>query len=245
MRAIILAAGRGNRLAPLTDDRPKPLVEVLGRSMLMRTLDRLREVGIDDSAVVIVTGYRANMIEDLVKRERLACELVFNPRWHDYQNCHSLLVARDALRGGPFLQFDGDVVFDGKVLPRMIEPRDTAALAVEVRPMPNEEAMKAVVAEDGTLLELSKTLDAARSIGEYIGITRLDEATAELVFDDLASFEALGLTHEYYDHSYHRLALSRRARFNIVDIADCEAMEVDDLADLQRVESQLRSHGLA
>jgi hypothetical protein len=65
------------------------------------------------------------------------------------------------------------------------------------------------------------------------------------VFDDLASFEALGLTHEYYDHSYHRLALSRRARFNIVDIADCEAMEVDDLADLQRVESQLRSHGLA
>ncbi|MBK7825699.1 sugar phosphate nucleotidyltransferase, partial [Nannocystis sp.] len=85
------AAGRGNRLAPLTDDRPKPLVEVLGRSMLLRTLDRLREVGVHDSAVVIVTGYRANMIEELVKREGLACELVFNPRWHDYNNCHSLL----------------------------------------------------------------------------------------------------------------------------------------------------------
>jgi len=93
------------------------------------------------------------------------------------------------------------------------------------------------------LLELSKTLDAARSIGEYIGITRLDAATGELVFADLARFAAEGITHEYYDHSYHRLAETRAARFGIVDVADCEALEIDDLADLRRAEAKLAARG--
>lgn len=245
MRAIILAAGRGVRLAPLTDDRPKPLVEVLGRSLLLRTIDRLREVGIDDRAVVIVTGYREAMIRAVMEREGLACELVHNPRWAEWNSWHSLHVARAALAGGPFLQFEGDVVFDERVLPRMLAAPGGAALAVEVRPMPDDEAMKAVVDERGILRELSKTLDAARSIGEYIGITRLDAATGAQVFDDLARFEAEGITHEYYDHSYHRLAVAGQASFGIVDVADCEALEIDDLADLRRAEAKLTARGAA
>lgn len=243
MRAIILAAGRGSRLAPLTDDRPKPLVEVLGRSLLLRTVDRLREAGIEDRDVVIVTGYRADMIEAVMRKEGLRCELVANARWHDWNSFNSLLVARDALRGSDFLQFEGDVVFDERVLPRVLGAPGGAVLAVEVRPMPDEEAMKAVVDDAGALRELSKTLDAARSIGEYVGITRLDAATAELVFDDLARFEAEGITHEYYDHSYHRLAVAGAARFGIVDIADCEALEIDDTVDLRRAEQRLRQSG--
>lgn len=239
MRAIILAAGRGSRLAPLTDDRPKPLVDVLGRSLLLRTIDRLREVGIEERQVVIVTGYRAEMIDAVVQREGLRCEQVFNPHWNDWNNFYSLLVAREASRGEAFLQFDGDVVFDAQVLPRMLAT-DGAALAVEVRPGLDAEAMKAVTGADGYLSELSKTLDPTRAVGEYVGITKLDAASAAVVFDDLARFEAEGITHEYYDHAYHRLAVSRRVRIEIVDIADCEAMEVDDVADLQRVEARLR-----
>lgn len=240
MRAIILAAGRGSRLAPLTDDRPKPLVDVLGRSLLLRTIDRLREVGIDDRAVVIVTGYRADMIEAVMRRQGLRCELVANPRWHDWNNFYSLLVAREALRGEPFFQFDGDVVFDGRVLPRMLAGPGTS-LAVEMQSNMGPEPMKVVVGPDGALAELSKTLDPTRAIGEYVGITRIDAAVGELLFADLERFEAEGLTHEYYDHSYHRLARSGRARFGIVDVSDCQALEVDDLADLERAEAQLQA----
>lgn len=243
MRAVILAAGRGARLAPLTDDRPKPLVEVLGRSLLLRTLDRLREAGIDDRAVIIVTGYREAMIRQVVAREGLGCELVYNPRWADWNNWYSLRVARDALRGEAFLQFDGDVVFDAPLLPRMLAGSG-AAIAVEVRPMPDDEAMKAE-ASDGLLRGLSKQLPAARAIGEYIGITRLDEAAAQAVFADLDQFEAEQITHEYYDHSYHRLASSGRVDFRVVDVADCRAYEVDDVADLQRAEARLTARGAA
>ena len=58
MKAVILAAGKGTRLAPLTDDRPKPLVEVGGRALLMRALDRLADVGVADGDVIVVGGYR-------------------------------------------------------------------------------------------------------------------------------------------------------------------------------------------
>lgn len=244
MRAIILAAGRGSRLAPLTDDRPKPLVEVLGRSLLLRTLDRLREVGIDDSDVILVTGYRADMIDAVVEREGLRCRQVFNPRWHDWNNFYSLLVAREALGGAAFLQFDGDVVFDAQVLPRMLAGPSTS-LAVELQANMGPEPMKVVVGADGYLRELSKTLDPARAIGEYIGITRIDAAVSELLFADLERFPAEGIPHEYYDHSYHRLALSGQARFGIVDVTDCEALEVDDVADLERAEARLRASAAA
>ncbi|MBK9757262.1 MAG: phosphocholine cytidylyltransferase family protein [Nannocystis sp.] len=239
VRAIILAAGRGSRLAPMTDDRPKPLVDVLGRSLLLRTLDRLRSVGIQDRDIVIVTGYRADMIDAVMEREQLRCVRVFNPRWHDWNNFYSLLIAREAVGGEGFLQFDGDVVFDDQVLPRMLGARDGAALAVDVRRDLDAEPMKAVVGPDGYLRELSKAVDPARALGEYIGVTRLDAASAACIFDDLARFEAEGLTHEYYDHAYHRVAAAGQVRIGIVDISDCEALEVDDLADLARAEARL------
>ena len=100
MKAVILADGRGSRLAPLTDDRPKPLVSVGGRPLLLRTIGRVTQLGIPDRDVVIVTGYREEMVSALLRREGLGCRVVYNPRWFDYNSWHSLWVAREALIGG-------------------------------------------------------------------------------------------------------------------------------------------------
>ncbi|MGB0514465.1 MAG: N-acetylmuramate alpha-1-phosphate uridylyltransferase MurU [Wenzhouxiangellaceae bacterium] len=61
MRAMLLAAGRGERMRPLTDTRPKPLLEVHGRSLIERQIDRLREAGLDE--IVINLGWRGHQIE--------------------------------------------------------------------------------------------------------------------------------------------------------------------------------------
>ena len=65
MRAMILAAGLGTRLRPLTDDRPKALVEIAGRTLLDITLSRLREIGIRD--VIINVHHYADMIGEYLK----------------------------------------------------------------------------------------------------------------------------------------------------------------------------------
>lgn len=244
MKAVILAAGRGTRLAPLTDDRPKPLVEVGGRPLLLRTLERVIQAGIAPRDVVIVTGYRENMVAELMRREGLACKLVTNPRWFDWNSFYSLAVAKEALAGAPFLQFEGDVLFDQQILPRLLEATFPAVLAVEVKPMPDAEAMKArVIGDDRKLIALSKEEDPARSIGEYVGIARISADVAKLVFDDLDRFVDEGITHQYYDHSYHRLAAAGTAAFHAVDVADCQAIEIDDPTDLARAEVLLRAQG--
>lgn len=244
MKAVILAAGRGTRLAPLTDDRPKPLVEVGGRPLLLRTLERVKQAGIPDNDVVIVTGYRENMVAELMKREGLRCKLVTNPRWYDWNSFYSLAVAKEALAGAPWLQFEGDVLFDDKILPRLLTSPYPGALAVEVKPMPDAEAMKArVVGPDRKIVALSKEEDPAQSIGEYVGIARVTAEVAKLVFDDLDKFVDEGITNQYYDHSYHRLAERGAAAFHAVDVSDCQAIEIDDPKDLANAEQILRAQG--
>jgi choline kinase len=241
MKAVILAAGRGTRLAPLTDDRPKPLVEVGGRSLLLLAMDRLAEVGVAGSDVIVVTGYREDMVARHVADAGFTPTLVTNPRYADWQNFHSLLVARHAVAGEPFLQIDGDVLFDGTLLPMLVAAPGPGVLAVDVRPHLDDETMKvAVAAGTDVVVEVAKGLDPARSLGEFIGISRIDPPLAAEVWDELARFPAAGLTQEYYERAYNDLSRRGRGPFRALDVSSARTIEIDDLADLERAEALRR-----
>jgi choline kinase len=235
LKAVILAAGVGSRLAPLTADRPKVLVEVAGRSFLLRQLDRLAEAGIAARDVVVVGGYRIDQIRAELARADRPCKLVMNERFDTWQNFYSLLVAAPELSGADFLQLDGDVLLDEALLPSMIASRADAALAVDRGAELDDDAMKVQLDERGRVVAVSKQLQGGA--GEYLGIAKLTAAAAREVFADLGRFPALGLTHEYYDHSYHRLA--DRVGFEVVDAGAGAVIEIDDLADLRRAEALL------
>lgn len=239
MKAVVLAAGMGSRLLPLTHDRPKPMVAVGGTPLLVRALDRLAEVGIAGANVIVVTGYRREVLEAGVTAAGHAPTFVFNEKYEPWNSFYSLACARDAVAGDAFLTIEGDVLFDGTVLPRVLAARGPGVLATVVRPDCDAEAMKVIADADGRARALAKTLDPALSMGEFIGIARIDGALAGEVFDDLARFVDEGITHQYYDHSYHRLAERGAGPFYVEDIADCLAVEIDDLDDLARAERLL------
>jgi choline kinase len=240
MKAVILAAGTGSRLAPLTDDRPKVLVEVLGRSMLFRQLDRLAAAGIAPQDVVVVGGYRIDMLRAALERGGFArCTVVPNQRYQPWNNFWSLAVAEPAVRGHDLLQLDGDVVFDEKLLPRLLAARGEALLAVDRRADLDAEMMKVQLAPDGAVVGLDKRLPPARCAGESIGVSRLGTAVARLVFEELLRLRDEGLTQEYYERAFARLIERGAVRFEVVDVHDCAAIEIDTLADLARAESRL------
>lgn len=242
MKAVILAAGIGSRLAPLTHDRPKVLVEILGRSFLFRQLDLLTRAGISSRDVVIVGGYRVDRIREELARGGYDCAIVVNERYQEWNNFYSLLVAQPALGGEEFLQLDGDVVLDEQLLPRLIAAPGEALLAVDCRAGLDDEAMK-VQLDGGRVVAIAKPLDPARCAGEYIGVAKLSAAAARAVFDELGKLPGEGLTHEYYEHAFHRLAAAERVRFGIVDVHDCTVLEIDDAADLARAEALLARAG--
>jgi choline kinase len=239
MKAVILAAGVGSRLAPLTNDRPKVLVEVAGRSFLHRQLDLLARAGIASRDIVIVGGYRVDRVRDAIAG--MDCTVVVNERFEPWNNFYSLLVAERALAGSDFIQLDGDTILDDKLLPRVLAAPGDAVLAVDCRPELDAETMKVELhAGTSRIAAISKQLEPRACAGEYIGVTKLSAAAARAVFAELAKFPEEQLTHEYYEHAYHRLAQRGEVAFSIVDVHDCTVLEIDDRADLARAEELLR-----
>src|SRR5262245_49848370 len=130
--AVILAAGVGSRLRPLTDDRPKALVEVGGKSLLHRAVDLLVQRGV--TRLVVASGYRADALERALRDAPL--EVVFrpNPRYEATQNSVSLALCRDAVEGSDFFRLDGDVLFDPGMLDRLEAVEAPLVAAVDCKP---------------------------------------------------------------------------------------------------------------
>ncbi len=240
MKAVILAAGVGSRLAPLTNDRPKVLVEVLGRSFLFRQLDLLAAAGIPSRDVVVVGGYKIAKVRDELARGDFECTVVMNEQYAPWNNFYSVLCAEPVLAGHDLLQLDGDVILDHKVLPRVLAAPGEALLATDCRPELDDETMKVQLDASQVVAAVSKQLDPRACVGEYIGVTKLSAAAAATVFAELAKFPGENLTHEYYEHAYHRLTESGRLPFGIVDVHDCTVLEIDTAADLAQAETLMR-----
>jgi len=121
MRAVILAAGEGTRLRPLTADRPKCLVELAGRPLLDYQLDALQAAGIED--VTIVTGYRSECLDRYGRSTRR------NPDYATTNMVASLMCAADLLDGSDdVLIAYSDIVYEPRVvseLCRCPEPLST------------------------------------------------------------------------------------------------------------------------
>jgi choline kinase len=233
MRAVILAAGRGTRLEPITNDMPKCLVPVGGVALLDRMLERLTAVDIDD--IVIVAGHCADALSAHLAASAdpaaQRAQVVINDRYAEWGNFYSLLVAQDMLWDEDFIKIDGDVLVDDKVLPTLIAARGPAVLTIDSSVELGDEEMKARADERGHIVELSKQLDPALAIGESIGVERIDAEVVPTIFAELRSMIDDDETDEYYERAYARL-MQQGVDFGYADVAECVWCEIDDAADL-------------
>ena len=244
MKAVILAAGLGKRLEPVTGGLPKCLVPVGGRTILDRMIERLVQAGLDE--IVVVTGHRAEDVERHLDRSespaaRRAAR-VFNPRYADWGNFHSLLVAEPAVGGDGFVKLDADVVMDELLLPALLAAPGPAALAVDCSGPLGDEEMKARRDERGRVVELSKRIDPAAALGESVGIDRIDAELAPQVWRALRRLIELGETDEYYERAYE-LLMQSGIGFSYADVSACQWCEVDDADDLAAAEALLARMG--
>jgi choline kinase len=232
---MVLAAGAGRRLHPLTDDLPKTLLPIDGeRTILDNALANLRAAGLE--RVAVVTGFAAHRIEALAgaleERHDVELELVYNDKALEWNNAYSLWVAREHFADGAVL-VNGDTVHPPSVEERVLAARGAdLVLALDDRKALGEEEMKVHLSADGVMTDINKALDPARAHGEYIGITLIEpHAAAPLA-------EALEATWRrdpqlYYEDGFKELA-DRGGRVGAASIGSVEWVEVDDHADLAR-----------
>ena len=261
MRACILAAGIGQRLRPLTDDKPKALVEVDGKSFLDRMIAQLVAVGVTE--LVIATGFREDAVQRAVKHAPIPVILRRNDAFDRTQNSVSLHACADALlQGGAHDTFklDGDVILDVEILRRMIaalaETRCDLVAAVDPKPGLGAEEMKVTLQEAATsagaprITAFGKHLDPRTSAGESIGVELWSQRAVSSIVDALGAIVTSGVTNLYYEDVYDRMLASQGAAAGRIDaraifVGDLPWTEVDTADDLARAGEIARRTRLA
>jgi len=235
MIGVVLAAGAGIRLQPLTDALPKTLLLVDDdRSILDIALANLKQVGLEEVALVV--GYAAERVSERVpqleRRHGLRLQLIFNPRAQEWNNAYSLWCARDAFAEGVLL-VNGDTVHPPAMEERLLAARGPeVVIAVDQDKPLGDEEMKVRLSPDGLLAHITKRMQPARADGEYVGLTLIEPAAAAPLADALeATWRADPSL--YYEDAFQRFA-DRGGRVGTAPVGGVEWVEVDDHADLAR-----------
>jgi choline kinase len=170
MNAVILCAGVGGRLWPLTADQPKCLVDVGGRTILEFCLANLVAAGIVE--VVLVTGYKSELVERLaLDKCRTRVTFVQNEEYARTNTAVSLNLALKRM-DSDFVLVNGDVLFDRGILDDLLRDPARNCLVVDPDVALDGEEVK-VIARDGRVEKVGKDADPARSLGEAIGLNKI------------------------------------------------------------------------
>lgn len=244
MKALILAAGQGTRLRPLTEDRPKCLVELAGKSLLERQATVLRRAGVND--LTVVSGYRADQIAALGFATRV------NQRFASTNMVATLFSAEDLMVDGQDLLICyGDIVYEDRVLSSLLAVNAPVTVMIDRQwlrywrirlddPLADAETLK--LGEGGRLRELGKKpRDYSEIEGQYIGLIKIRA-------DHVAKFKQVYALMDraaiYDDKDFDNMYMTSFIQYLIdhawdVRVADTDNgwLEVDSVTDLQRYEA--------
>jgi choline kinase len=236
MTAIILAAGVGRRLSNAT---PKIMLEFGGRTLLERHITALAANGITD--VTITVGNRANVIRRELERLSLADRvmLVDNPRYLD-GSIVSLWVQRARLSAGrPILLMDGDVLYDHRMIARLLAAKAENVLLLDRAIEPGDEPVK-ICLRGNTIVDFAKKPGHAHDWrGESVGFFRFSAPMAAALAERAAAYVQAGEAATEYETAIRDLILAYPDRFWYEDISDLPWTEIDFDADITRARQEI------
>ena len=172
MKAIVLSAGQGKRLLPLTAQQPKCLLPVDGElTVLELQLRTLARAGIDRTTVVV--GFGAERVEQFLAATPipgLEVETLYNPFYATSDNLATCWLARGCMNED-FLLINGDTLFEDRLLRRLLDqPPAPISITIDHKSSYDDDDMKVSIDEDGRLLAIGKTLKPEMVNGESIGL---------------------------------------------------------------------------
>lgn len=232
MKALILAAGIGKRLKPITDRIPKTLIKIRNKPILGHILSNLKKCKIKD--VVIVTGYRDELIKDYVgsgSKWGLNVSYCHSEDYHCTENMYSVFLASQELLGQNFILINADDMFSPSIISKMLKKRGRIVIAVDGEGTLGSEEMKVKV-DNGRICSVTKQMDPSQAFGEDIGITKFNKEGGKAFLDTIE-----GIIQKRGPHGWFQEAIDQLARQNYpityVNVEDEPWIEIDDHFDLK------------
>jgi len=230
-KAIILAAGIGSRLRPITNSKPKCLVEVNGVPILGYMLKNLLQNNIDN--ITIVCGYKAELIKEFcyVNFPDKHFNFIYNKDYDTTNNLYSLFLAKEVFSEGSFLM-NADIIFDESILSDM--QGDYSCVAVDVGRY-IEESMKVVV-KNNTITGISKKIEETSYYGSSIDLYKFTELDAKKVIKKAEDIVTKGDLNEWTEIALNELFIAGEIDAKPLDIKKRKWFEIDNFEDLVEAE---------
>lgn len=251
-KALILAAGQGSRLRPITNTRPKCLVELDGKSILSHQIKTLNSVMIDD--IHVVTGYLARKIEDL------GFDTSHNEKYDKTNMVYSLFCALEFLKScnEDLIIAYGDIIYEKKNLDALLKSEHCISCMIDKNWLklwslrnenPLDDAETLVVDSDDNIIEIGKKPINYENInGQYTGLIKIK---AEAIAKIIAFYENLNRQVFYDGQDFNNMYMTSFLQEIINNGMTIHAvfvlggwLEVDSISDLEMYEKLLNNDEL-
>ncbi|MDV1855031.1 HAD-IIA family hydrolase [Citrobacter freundii] len=240
MIGVILAAGVGSRLRPMTNDKPKCLVSVAGISILDYQLNAYRNAGIKE--VYIIVGYEGSKIKEHCKYIKdLNIKIINNEQYEETNNMYSLFLVKEYVYGKDFILNNADLAIHDNIVKMMVESEINDLVAVDVG-LFNDESMKVSVA-DNKISNISKNIPEENSVGCSIDFYKISAASSQILFDEVERIIVQEKNKkDWTEVALQRLFVDGRLCFDVLNVSGLPWVEIDnydDLALADKIFSQL------
>ena len=247
MIGVILSAGMGTRLMPLTKEIPKPLLEINGMTLLERMIKNLMNTDINE--FIVIVGYNKDKViefaQELEEKYDISIKIIENEKYDETNTSVSTYLASKYIAentADDFILINGDNVVDPEIITRIAERENTSLIVDNFKDL-NEESFKLIIENEtfnedktisnGTIKEIGKGIDIPSSTGEFIGVSKVstkdiskfNEILEKLIEEDKQN---------YYDFAYK--PLSKLSSIDFVLTNGLKWTEIDDHNDWEQAQ---------
>lgn len=240
MKAIILAAGIGNRLGESSANKPKSLLEFEGKSLLKRHIDILIENQIEE--LTIVTGYQSEMIETHLQDSALPINFIYNDRFTE-GSIISLNCAQEILFSEPeFILMDADVLYDSEMIKRLVNTEIENCLLLDRDFVPGDEPVKICVDKNGRINEFRKKVADNLEFeiqGESVGFFKFNKLIGTSLLGRINDYLSKGENDTPYEEAIRDLIKTYPEQFGYEDVTGVPWIEIDFPEDIERAKNEI------
>lgn len=236
MKAFIFNSGSGSRMGDLTKSNPKALVKLANdETILSRQIRLLKNCGINE--IVISTGPFEEQIKDLTKQfKNIKFKFVRNEKYNETNSIYSMYLSRDFIKDDDFIILHGDLVFDQKILEKIVNSSIKNLCLINRKTNLPEKDFKGRIVDDN-LKKISVDI-FDRNCYALQPLYKFDKETLNLWYQEIEKFVQRDEVKVYAENALNNIL--DMVRVNYIDYSENYIEEIDNIDDLKRVNSYFR-----
>jgi len=232
MKAILLAAGQGTRLKPLTDHQPKCMVPFFNKPIINHLIETFCGCGFNEKDIIVITGYEAAKLKSHLKK--FPFTYYHNQKFDRTNMVTTLFEAQKEFNDDIIICYT-DIIFDPQILQKLINSADPAAITIDKQwkslwqlrmANPLDDAESLILDSNNYVLELGKVTDSYQNIhGQYMGLIKFSKEIAEKV---IPFYHSLDKNILYDGKDFNNMYMTSLLQLMIDGLTKIKAVPIDN-----------------